>query len=455
MWSEEMDKKIRTAAENYNPGYDDKSWQGMEGLLDTHLPQKKKRRRIIFFLLFAVLVTGITAYFITQENSSGNKTVVEHSTLEKKDQPANPGQQQGTVPTLPSGKDNSNTAINNTEANPVNPTITDNTASADSPFGGQGPDNSTTNDKASVDIKVRGGGIAGRRKPEKEQTASTAVQNIAVSNAPISSKTDKQPNEPATIEPPVSADVTKVDVTKNEPAKIEPEKQKAIDSTEMIATGKPVKPAKKDPEKKSAFFSNFFISFSAGPDLSSVGTKTGQWRGAYGAGIGYSISDKWTVRTGFYVARKIYSADSNSYKTPFNSIGTPYDRYAMKDIKANCLVYEIPVSVAYNFGKSKKHNWFVSAGVSSYIMKTERYDCTYENQWGQIQTHTYRFKNENSHLFSVIGISGGYQYNFNKRLSFMAEPYVKMPLSGIGQGEVKLNSIGALFTLGYKPFARN
>ena len=62
--------------------------------------------------------------------------------------------------------------------------------------------------------------------------------------------------------------------------------------------------------------------------------------------------------------------------------------------------------------------------------------------------------NENKHYFSVVTLSGGYQYKLNNRFSFIAEPYVKIPLSGIGLGKIKLNSTGILVTAAIKPFAK-
>ena len=54
-----FDKKIKEAAENHHPAYDEKAWTKMEKLLDKHLPQKKDdRRRIIFFLLLFFLLVG-------------------------------------------------------------------------------------------------------------------------------------------------------------------------------------------------------------------------------------------------------------------------------------------------------------------------------------------------------------------------------------------------------------
>jgi hypothetical protein len=57
-----------------------------------------------------------------------------------------------------------------------------------------------------------------------------------------------------------------------------------------------------------------------------------------------------------------------------------------------------------------------------------------------------------STFFSVLDLSPGYSYSFNKKISLLTEPYLKIPLNGIGAGKVKLNSSGILFTLIVKPF---
>src|SRR5215469_8117098 len=59
MLFEDFDKKIKEAAEQHHPAYDEKAWDKMEKLLDEHLPQPKdNRRRIILFFLLFLLVGG-------------------------------------------------------------------------------------------------------------------------------------------------------------------------------------------------------------------------------------------------------------------------------------------------------------------------------------------------------------------------------------------------------------
>src|SRR5437870_3254460 len=63
MWDDEIDQKIKEAAGQYHPAYDDDAWIKMEQLLDKHLPTKKDRRRIIYFLPLSLLV-GAGVFFL-------------------------------------------------------------------------------------------------------------------------------------------------------------------------------------------------------------------------------------------------------------------------------------------------------------------------------------------------------------------------------------------------------
>jgi len=65
MLSEDFDKKIKLAAEQHHPAYDEKAWLKMEKLLSKYLPvQKNDRRRAFFLLLLSVLLIGGGAFLI-------------------------------------------------------------------------------------------------------------------------------------------------------------------------------------------------------------------------------------------------------------------------------------------------------------------------------------------------------------------------------------------------------
>jgi hypothetical protein len=215
----------------------------------------------------------------------------------------------------------------------------------------------------------------------------------------------------------------------------------------------PKNTSKKTNKTTHGFANNFGVSISAGPDISGVHeNRIGKLTLAYGAGLSYAISKKLNLRTGFYLSKKIYSVNPEDYKMPAGSLGN-YEY--LENVDANCKVYEIPLKLDYNFGKTKNHSWFVSGGISSYLMKKENYEYYFKTPTGQIYDKDWSISNKNKHFFSVLAISGGYQYSLNKQFSIIAEPYVNMPLTGIGAGKVKLNSGGILFTVKAKPFLKS
>src|ERR1043165_3433247 len=66
-----FDKKIKEAAEQHHPAYDENAWRKMESLLNQHLPQQHDRRRF-FLLAFSVLLIGGGAFFFLSKPHAKN-----------------------------------------------------------------------------------------------------------------------------------------------------------------------------------------------------------------------------------------------------------------------------------------------------------------------------------------------------------------------------------------------
>lgn len=440
MWSEEkdIDRIIREAAETDSHGFEEKSWQKMEGLLNKHLPQEKNRRRFIFLLLF-LLLAGIPAALIIDKFSIKNTTITE----EQKNIPSADivnTQKTTTTKVLPENR------------NTVNP---------------------AANEKSIIDNSIPGTGISVNAKPVstsqnkiaiREKIAVSGDKEFSFSNIMPSKKEERELEDivsvktdsnstfansfPADIKKAITVNpVTDKPVTDELHIPVNNKDEDKVDPTIALISNETAEKEKSNNKKSNKISFNF----SLGADVSSIGMKTGNGELQYGAGIGYSFSDRWTIRTGFYAGRKKYAAKPSDYHPPYD-FWSYYPN--MQRIDANCYVYEIPVTVVYNFVTTKNHNWFLSTGLSSYLMKKEIYDYTYKNPSGQIRQYTHTYENEYAHIFSIVNLSGGYQYHLTPRFSLLAEPYIKMPLSGIGFGKVNLNSAGILFTAGFKPFLK-
>ncbi len=453
-----MDDMIRDATDQHHPSYSNTAWDKMELMLDKHLPQKRDRRRFIFFLLLFLLFGGsvfFTGYYFGgnkiatpgagNQNTAGVKPVaatkaaeqaltsnedenIQHKdftstiTPDNKDHATNnePGKMQKDIASLSFGK-----AMNNIKIIPGNTIAYENdqtkavTTNGDQLLPG---DNNFINEKVNIAVTDP---VNGNKTKYNTATVNTnPSENLTTGQAYTKKTKEQDPIKPNT----------------------DP-KEKTVVIADKSTSASTVKK-----KSKPGIGANFGLSFSVGPEISFVGSnKPGKTTLSYGIGLGYTFAKRITLQTGFYVTRKIYSADSANYHPP----GQFWSYYPnMQNIEANCKVFEIPVALLYNFRQKGNHNWFAGTAISSYLMKKETYDYEFKTAAGQTNYRSNTITDKNKQYFSVMTLSGGYQYNISKHVSISAEPYFKLPLNGIGFGKVQLKGGGMLFNATVKPFGR-
>jgi len=423
-------KKIQEASERYQPAYDDASWADMQRLLDEHLPQKKNKRRVIYLILLALIpLAGIYTVFKLKNPGTALSSV---STASNASKLKVPEVNQLKQPLVAAQKGNTPTQQNN---------ATNNLA----------PKKSA--------IKIAGTGTSYTLKPSfskhiplvKNQNTNTSVS--VAENSPENSGQEKTPDAGRIADAGTSLPAntnTTADV-------LNTDKHDSLQTSKTLnVTGKS---NKEDTSKNKVTVSSrkkdnnhfkhyWIISATSGPDVSAVKLdNTGKITLQYGIQLGYAVSQRFTLRTGFFISKKIYSVGADDY----HGQGSYYNNY-LQSVNANCKVYEIPLLATYNFAGTKKGRWFVSAGLSSYFMKKESYEYLYKYPSGPVYTNNYSVSNKNKHYFSIIDFSAGYERTISKRLSLSAEPYLKLPATGIGVGKIKLSSAGVMFSINVKPF---
>lgn len=214
-------------------------------------------------------------------------------------------------------------------------------------------------------------------------------------------------------------------------------------------------PSIADPESEGEHppetsMSKFSLGFLLSPDINSISTFSESSIGSsMGIIVSYQISQSLSINTGVAYSKKAYSAEPYQYKAAwaFSSAGR-----AAELINADCTVLDIPLNLSYNIAKSPKRTVFASAGLSSYLMLKEKYTLVANSKpsgYPSYSNPSYAYSNENQHLLSVLNVSAGVSKPIGKQTSLVVEPYMRMPLTGIGQGKVQLKSIGLNFQLKY------
>jgi len=187
---------------------------------------------------------------------------------------------------------------------------------------------------------------------------------------------------------------------------------------------------KKPSASKNKFFKNIGFSVFASPEINTVKFKaSNKVMPGYGAGINYTLGKHFTLQAQFVKTRKVYVIDRKGYNPAAGSSLLPVDTLK---VNADCKVWDIPVNLRYSFSGDNRNSFFISAGISSHIMKKEIYNFAYDEQ-GVYKTKRRIIANE------------------NRKWSIGVEPCFKLPLNGIGAGKVRLTSAGALFSLTFKP----
>ncbi|UOQ53199.1 hypothetical protein [Hymenobacter cellulosivorans] len=182
------------------------------------------------------------------------------------------------------------------------------------------------------------------------------------------------------------------------------------------------------------------------PELSTVGwTKTTSPGSNLGVLVEYRFTDRLRLNVAAIRSVKRYVARGSDYTVP---AGTWDGNYTIDHVGAVCRIIDLPINLRYDVVYRENSSVFVSAGLTSLLMRDEQYAYDYE-YYGKYYTRNWNVANGSNHWLSVVNLSAGYERDFGQRWSGQAEPFVKVPLGGVGFGKVKLSSAGVFFSLKY------
>jgi Outer membrane protein beta-barrel domain len=197
----------------------------------------------------------------------------------------------------------------------------------------------------------------------------------------------------------------------------------------------PAAPVSNAKNKQSHFYAGLIVA----PDISMVKFQSVKGVG-FSAGIlfGYRINQKFAIESGVYFDTKNYFTQGDYFSTK----NVPQMINAdLLNVNGTCHMVEFPVNLRYDFHASKKNNWFITGGFSSYFMFKESYNYNYLYN-GSPRERSYDYNKPSQNWFSVLDISIGYEHSAGRFGKIRVEPYLKTPLAGMGAGSLPILSTG-------------
>lgn len=195
--------------------------------------------------------------------------------------------------------------------------------------------------------------------------------------------------------------------------------------------------------KKKAGVRRFYTSLTLAPDVSALKIKDIQGVGnSIGINVEYFFHPNLSINAGGLYVFKTYQA-GDAYSTGY----VP----APSHVNGNCWVLDLPLNIRYYIINNDLSRWYVNTGLSSYLMLTEKYDLEYKsyNYSGSTYGNRLEVHHKNKHYLNIVNLGIGFERVLTDRLSLQVEPYIKLPLQGIGEGDISLKSAGAFIGLKY------
>lgn len=190
----------------------------------------------------------------------------------------------------------------------------------------------------------------------------------------------------------------------------------------------------------------FFAGLTAGPDVSTVQNSGKEKTGlSIGLTAGVQVTKQFAVKTGLLFESKNYYSPGRLFW--HNDIPPPNQNF-LASVNMHSRLVEVPVTVQYNFVQKRKFSLFVAPGFSSYFINNEKYEMVFRTFFGE-EKRMLVSQQSYADIFSIFHLSGGLQYKFSNTASVTLEPYLKLPLTGIGKGSLPVTSSGIYVSIVY------
>lgn len=193
--------------------------------------------------------------------------------------------------------------------------------------------------------------------------------------------------------------------------------------------------------------SSLSLGLAYSPDFSRSDFSTPSNTPGYRLGMKgeYQLSERLFLQAGLLLSKVHYNASGKQYNPPgYLNYGNMPD-----ETNAICMILDIPIGLKYDLLKFNNSRLFSSAAFSSYFMLSEEYRFNYSTEMPDLLEYK-KINNGSRHLFNHLNLSFGYEYDLTPNMTIRTEPFIHLPLSGVGWGDVRFYSMGGFVSLNFQ-----
>jgi len=312
--------------------------------------------------------------------------------------------------------------------------------------------NSGFSTKGRGQIKTSGGNIGTTAGGDDNSKANGTIANNTpavpvpqaappVTNAVPGSNTNAATPPPVATAPQSGNPVNAGTPANNSTAAITPP---AITNSTAVNTPAEENKSKIGKDKKPAANSQHYLyaGMLASPDISFIhGQKSSPVGVSAGIIVGYAFNKHLSAETGILYDKKNYYTKGQYFDKDRIAWFKQHPDIKVIDVQGNCKMIEIPINVRYSFINKNKNSVYAVAGLSTYFMGRENYNYNLDD-WGSQYPKATGYNNHIKNWFSIMNVGVGYERKIGTKTAFRIEPFIKLPVSGVGSGNINITSTG-------------
>lgn len=196
-------------------------------------------------------------------------------------------------------------------------------------------------------------------------------------------------------------------------------------------------------EKTNAMISprRWYYGLILGPGFNAVKgqglKKTGFDIGLLG---GFRLGAKLSVETALLFSQKYYTTSGEYFSMKEIGPMMPAGMQVMR-VQGSSRVFEIPIHLHYDLINKNNRRVFSSTGFSSYIM-TEESNKYFTSMNGIEEKLQGFYKPDRRYFIAAIDLGVGYEQSLGRKNVIRFQPYIQVPIKGIGIGNLPVTSTG-------------
>ena len=188
----------------------------------------------------------------------------------------------------------------------------------------------------------------------------------------------------------------------------------------------------------------FYYGAVGGPAFNTIKdqgvTKTGYSLGLLG---GYQFCERWSLETGLIYSRKFYKTDAKYFSMDKIGPAMPQGMHVM-EVDGCSKFLEWPLHVRYDVIQKTSRSFFVTSGFSTYMITNESND--YFTLFNGVEKMMYgNYKTDAVYFTAAVDLSVGYEQRIGNRNHIRVQPYIQIPVKGIGMGDLPVTAAGVHF----------